>query len=92
MFKVGDRVECVKKYQIGVSVGELGTVLEMLDWGVAVRWDKYNGSRHNCKGLCESGHGWNVPYDNISHYENVIDLGDFYQDIQSVSIMDLIGG
>lgn len=75
-FQVGDRVRCIKGYMAGVDIGETGVVVGMNDGFVLVRWDLYKGHRHNCGGLCESGHGWNLPIDRVEHEVLVADLGE----------------
>ena len=60
-FKVGDRVK-VKKNTVTVNqktVGECGTVKELLtDNYCAVEFDKFIGG-HNCYGFAKDGYGWN---------------------------------
>lgn len=59
-FKVGDRVK-VKKNTVTVNqktVGECGTVKELLtDNYCAVEFDKFIGG-HNCYGFAKDGYGW----------------------------------
>lgn len=68
-FKVGDRVK-VKKDTITINrntVGECGTVKELLtDNYCSVEFDKFVGG-HNCGGFAKEGHGWNC-------VEDVLDL------------------
>lgn len=68
-FKVGDRVK-VKKDTITLNintVGECGTVKELLtDNYCSVEFDKFVGG-HNCGGFAKEGHGWNCA-------EDVLDL------------------
>lgn len=68
-FKVGDRVK-VKKDTITLNrntVGECGTVKELLtDNYCSVEFDKFVGG-HNCGGFAKEGHGWNC-------VEDVLDL------------------
>lgn len=68
-FKVGDRVK-VKKDIITLNrntVGECGTVKELLtDNYCSVEFDKFVGG-HNCGGFAKEGHGWNCA-------EDVLDL------------------
>lgn len=69
MFNTGDRVR--DKYS-----NEMGTFLAKDRFGLAcVRWDEFRGSRHNCGGLCERGHGWNVFFSEIELCE-ADDLGE----------------
>ena len=60
-FRVGQRVVCMNRAG-PVLRGELGTVVHITPNSrmVKVRWDKYDGRKHNCGGLCEWGHGFNV--------------------------------
>lgn len=59
MFNIGDRVR-------NTYSGEMGTFLAKDRFGLAcVRWDEFRGSRHDCCGLCEMGHGWNVFFSEI---------------------------
>lgn len=64
-FKVGDRVK-VKKDTITLNrntVGECGTVKELLtDNYCAVEFDKFVGG-HDCNGFAKDGHGWNCAED-----------------------------
>lgn len=64
-FKVGDRVK-VKKDTITLNrntVGECGTVKELLtDNCCSVEFDKFVGG-HNCGGFAKEGHGWNCAED-----------------------------
>lgn len=66
-FKVGDRVK-VKKDTITLNrntVGECGTVKELLtDNYCSVEFDKFVGG-HNCGGFAKEGHGWNCAEDAI---------------------------
>lgn len=68
-FKVGDRVK-VKKDTITLNrntVGECGTVKELLtDNYCSVEFDKFVGG-HDCNGFAKEGHGWNCA-------EDVLDL------------------
>ena len=59
MFNTGDRVR-------NTYSGEMGTFLAKDKFGLAcVRWDEFYGLRHDCGGLCERGHGWNVLFSEI---------------------------
>lgn len=64
-FKVGDRVK-VKKGTITLNrntVGECGTVKELLtDNYCSVEFDKFVGG-HDCNGFAKEGHGWNCAED-----------------------------
>lgn len=64
-FKVGDRVK-VKKGTITLNrntVGECGTVKELLtDNYCSVEFDKFVGG-HDCNGFAKEGHGWNFAED-----------------------------
>lgn len=78
MFKIGDRVRYIWNTNTGIRTGEVGTVIKIWSDNVTlgVDWDEYNRGRHNCDGLCESGHGWHV---GIGAVEPVydIDYGEF---------------
>ena len=64
-FKVGDKVK-VKKDTITLNrntVGECGTVKELLtDNYCSVEFDKFVGG-HDCNGFAKEGHGWNCAED-----------------------------
>lgn len=65
-FQVGDRVRCIKDSPEGnteIYIGSEGTVIAMLSgWKdyLKIQWDTPTGRGHDCDGLCEWGHGWNV--------------------------------
>lgn len=75
-FKVGDRVKCIYDYGEGATVGDTGTVVGGDgSWAVYVKWDESRPCRHDCGGMCEDHHGWNVPEGNVEILYEVTDLG-----------------
>lgn len=83
---VGDRVVCTRPYQGGVEPGEAGIVIGIQYDLVYIRWDEYSSIRHNCDGLCERGHGWNVPLNRIKPERCDVDFGE----LPILDIMELI--
>lgn len=75
-FRVGDKVRCVSSYGGGVRVGEVGVVVRVRPDRLSVRWDNYSDDRHSCGGLCEAGHGWNIPNGFVEHEYSIVDLGE----------------
>lgn len=58
-FFIGQRVQCIDDKWGGVEVGEVGTVMHILNNGmIGVRYDKRREERHNLRGHCENYHGW----------------------------------
>lgn len=87
--QIGNRVICNRNYQNGVRIGEKGVILDIrVDDFAKVRWDNYYDVRHSCGGMCERGHGWNVPLSYITR-DIPDDLGDF---IQEANLDILFGG
>lgn len=91
MFNIGDRVISVKKWQSGVRVGELGTVIDVWESGASVYWDEYKSNRHTCEGRVPMGHGWHVALEVLAFAE-AVDLGEFDANLAPGSIDDLLGG
>ena len=66
-FKVGDRVECIDDDSGVITTGEKGVVVGVEFETIArVRWDKNGKDRHNCGGLCETGHGFNLKFSELN--------------------------
>lgn len=67
MFKVGDRVKCIKEYK-PVTVGMTGKVVKILSLSgplIYVDWDREHSLFHNCDEYARENHGWNVREENI---------------------------
>lgn len=71
-FLVGDLVECIVDHG-PIEVGDTGEVLRIGGVGIAVRWDQYDATLHDCGGLCENGHGWWISPSRLS----LIDSADY---------------
>ena len=64
-FKVGDRVRNIGYVHSGLSIGDTGTIVEVVKktmsymsyWDYAVQLDKKNSAFHNCGGKAKNGHG-----------------------------------
>lgn len=74
-FKEGDRVVLLYDHPDNnedLVYGCLGTVVsdERPDDWVSIRWDDPINGGHTCDGLCEGGHGWNVPREQIKLAED----------------------
>ncbi len=68
-FSVGDRVQYEHRSPGSrVLVGMTGTVVDIRGNFICVCWDDdVNG--HDCRGLCQNGHGWNVAASSLSRVE-----------------------
>lgn len=82
MFQKGDRVKCITQYMQGVKPNDTGIVVGV-EWDfLYVRWDTYSFERHSCGGLCEPGHGWNVPM-------NCVELETLNLDYGELPVLDI---
>ena len=77
-FQVGDRIRCITDSPEGnteIHIGSEGTVVgifrEMAY--LKIRWDMPTGRGHDCDGLCEWGHGWNVRYNYVEFIDDSTD-------------------
>lgn len=91
-YKVGDRVICIKDYDIGgpLFVGMTGTVCvpkeQTFSDSIGVCWDSVLPNGHDCDEQCEYGRGWFVRDFHIKLYLD--DLEEI--DIETNDIMSLI--
>lgn len=76
MFQKGDRVKCIKKYMHGARPGDTGIIVSVEYDFLKVRWDTFSTNRHSCDGLCEPGHGWNVPMNYVALETLDVDFGE----------------
>lgn len=61
-FKVGDRVKNIGYTYIGLSIGDTGTIVGVIEdsvyhWDYAVQLDKGHCVFHDCSGKAKNGHG-----------------------------------
>ena len=93
-FKVGDRVK-VKKDTITLNintVGECGTVKELLtDNYCAVEFDKFIGG-HNCYGFTKDGYGWNFVEDALDLVKHQNETIVIYRNDNKVIALDKTTG
>lgn len=89
-FKVGDRVK-VKKNTVTlniITVGECGTVKELLtDNYCAVEFDKFVDG-HDCCGCAKDGHGWNCAEDALDLVKNQNETIVIYRKDNKVIALD----
>lgn len=89
-FKVGDRVK-VKKNTVTLNirtVGECGTVKELLtDNYYSVEFDKFVGG-HDCNGFAKDGYGWNCAEDVLDLVKNQNETIVIYRNGNSVVSLD----
>lgn len=93
-FRVGDRVK-VKKNTVTVNrktVGECGTVKELLtDNYCAVEFDKFIGG-HNCYGFTKDGYGWNFVEDALDLVKHQNETIVIYRNDNKVVALDKTTG
>ena len=75
-FKTGDRVRCIESYGEGAIPGDTGVVVKIDFRTALVRWDDHRSCRHDCGGLCDYHHGWNVPINYIDYDACKDDFGE----------------
>ncbi len=89
-FKVGDRVK-VKKNTVTLNirtVGECGTVKELLtDNYYSVEFDKFVGG-HDCNGFAKDGYGWNCAEDALDLVKHQNETIVIYRNGNSVVALD----
>lgn len=89
-FRVGDRVK-VKKNTVTINkrtVGECGTVKELLtDNYCSVEFDKFVGG-HDCCGLAKDGYGWNCVEDVLDLVKHQNETIVIYRNDQKVIALD----
>lgn len=67
-FKIGNRVVGKGTYEGTKIEGLSGTIVGNITYpngNYNVRWDIFFPTFHDCGGRCETGHGWNVPQNNL---------------------------
>lgn len=91
--EVGDRVR-VKSLgenwwdiEIGIKVGDEGTVVIGGSLTVGVRMDKYNKNLHDCDGLCEGGHCWWFGKSKLELIENEVNPSAIIMSVESLSFI-----
>lgn len=93
-FRVGDRVK-VKKNTVTINkrtVGECGTVKELLtDNYCSVEFDKFVGG-HDCCGLAKDGYGWNCVEDVLDLVKHQNETIVIYRNDQKVIALDKTTG
>lgn len=83
-FAIKDRVVAVKGDDLGLKIGETGTVVGHDYWGCPiVAWDDFNSARHDSDGMVRSGHGWYIDTTYIRHVSPK-DLGE----LPSLEVID----
>ena len=73
-FRVGEKVRFYQHIICGMremELNETGVITNIIRNGahghafLGVQWEKKKEARHDCKGTCESGHGWYVRDDEV---------------------------
>ena len=84
MFECGDRVVLIVDEDIdGLLIqGQVGTVCDVGNDRIGVRWDDEMERAHVCGGTCDDKHGWYVDEDEIELITEEFDMDD--SDVQEL--------
>ena len=76
-FKIGDKVICIKEYNIEdglIKVGLKGVVVHIhqLKPNIGIEWEEKPRNGHYCQNHCKQGYGYYVEEENVKLISNTL--------------------